>query len=94
MDVRIGASVGIMSLFSTVVAPTSSLQRALWSLGSLNTLIPSSKSLKIVGALNDLTLWGRESLSGYLQPWLNLRLSWMEHRSSWRRNNTGPRATV
>jgi hypothetical protein len=61
MSARIGASVGVMSLFTTVVAPTISL-------GPLNTLIPSSRSLEIVGALNHLTLQGRESLSSYLQP--------------------------
>jgi hypothetical protein len=55
---RIGASVGVMFLLSTVVAPTISLQRGLGSLGPLNTLIPSSRSLKIVGALNHLMLQG------------------------------------
>jgi hypothetical protein len=49
---RIGASVGIMSLLSTVIAHTFNLQQVLGSLGSLNTLIPSSRSLEIVGALN------------------------------------------
>jgi hypothetical protein len=65
---RIVASVGVMSLFSTLVAPTISLMRVLGSLGSLNTLIPSSRSLEIIGALNHLMLWGRESLSSYLRP--------------------------
>jgi hypothetical protein len=60
---RVGASVGVMSLVSTVVAPTISLQWVLGSLGPLNTLIPSSRSLEIVGALNHLTLWGGKSLS-------------------------------
>jgi hypothetical protein len=55
----IGASVGIMSLLSTVVAPTISLEWVLGSLDPLNTLIPSSRSLEIIGALNHLTLWGR-----------------------------------
>jgi hypothetical protein len=55
---RIGASVGIMSLFTTIVAPTISLLWVLGSLGPLNTLIPSSRSLAIVGALNPLMLWG------------------------------------
>jgi hypothetical protein len=50
------ASVGVMSLFTTVVAPTISLLWVLGSLGPLNTLITSSKSLEIVGALNPLTL--------------------------------------
>jgi hypothetical protein len=81
MSVRIGASVGVMSLFSIVVAPMISLQRVLGNLGPLNTLIPNSKSLKIVGALNHLMLWGRESLSSYLWPWLKLWLTVMEYRS-------------
>jgi hypothetical protein len=78
----IGASIGVMSLFTTVIAPMISLLWVLGSLGSLSTLIPSSRSLKVVGALNHLTLWGRESLSSCLWPWLKLRLSRMEHRSS------------
>jgi hypothetical protein len=81
MGARVGASVGIMSLVSLVVAPTISLQWVLGSLGPLNTLIPSSMSLEIVGALNHLTMWGGKSLSNYLRPWLKLQLSRMEHRS-------------
>jgi hypothetical protein len=49
MSARIGASVGVMSLFTTVVEPMISLLRVLGSLGPLNTLIPSSRSLEIVG---------------------------------------------
>jgi hypothetical protein len=79
--VWIGASVGIMTLVSTVVAPTISLQWVLGSLGPLNTLIPSSRSLEIVGALNHIMLWCGKSLSNCLRPWLKLRLSKMEHRS-------------
>jgi hypothetical protein len=79
---RIGASIGVMSLFTTVIAPMVSLLRVLGSLGSLNTLIPSSRSLEVVGALNHLTLQGRESLASCLRPWLKLLLSRMEHRSS------------
>jgi hypothetical protein len=78
----IGASIDVMSLLTTVRAPTFSLLRVLGSLGSLNTLIPSNRSLDIVGALNHLTLQGRESLSSCLWPWLKLQLSRMEHRSS------------
>jgi hypothetical protein len=78
----IGASIGIISLFTIVVAPTVSLLWVLGSLDSLNTLIPSSRCLEVVGALNHLTLWGREFLSSCLRPWLKLRLSRMEHRSS------------
>jgi hypothetical protein len=65
-SVRIGASVGVMSLFPIIVAPTISLLRVLGSLGSLNSLIPSSRSLEIVGTLNHVMLWGRESLSSCL----------------------------
>jgi hypothetical protein len=68
----IGASIGPMSLFTTVIAPMVSLLRVLGSLGSLNTLIPSIRSLEVVKALNHLTLRGRESLSSCLQPWLKL----------------------
>jgi hypothetical protein len=57
MSAWIGASIGIMSLFTTVRAPTVILLRVLGCLGSLNTLIPSSRSLEVVGALNHLTLW-------------------------------------
>jgi hypothetical protein len=78
----IGASIGIMSLFTTAIAPTVILLRVLGSLGSLNTLILSNRSLEVVGALNHLTLWGRESLSSGLRPWQKLRLSRTEHRSS------------
>jgi hypothetical protein len=78
----IGASVGIMSLFTTIVAPRINLLRVMGSLGPLNTLIPSSRRLEIVGVLNHLTLWGREFLSSCLRPWLKLWLSRMEHRSS------------
>jgi hypothetical protein len=69
---QIGASVGIISLLSTVVAPTISLQWVLGCLGPLNTLIPSSTSLEIVRALNYLMMWGRKSLSSYLRPRLKL----------------------
>jgi hypothetical protein len=62
----IETSVDIMSLLSTFVAPTISLQQVLGSLGPLSTLIPSSRSLGIVGALNHLMLWGRKSLSNCL----------------------------
>jgi hypothetical protein len=82
MGVWIGASVGIVSLFSTVVAPIISLQRVLGNLGPLNTMIPNNMCLGIVGALNDLPLRGRKSMSSCLRPWLKLRLSMIEHRSS------------
>jgi hypothetical protein len=82
MSAWIGASSGVMSLFTTVIAPTISLLWVLGSLGSLNTLIPSSRSLEVVGALNHLTLRDREPLSSCLRPWLKLRLNRTEHRSS------------
>jgi hypothetical protein len=53
MGAQIGASIGIVSLLSTVVAPTINLQRVLGSLGPLNTLISSSRSGYC---------WGAESL--------------------------------
>jgi hypothetical protein len=79
---RIGPLIGIMSLFTTVISPTISLLRVLHSLGSLNTLIPSSRGLEVVGVMNHLTLRGRESLSSGLWPWQKLWLSRTEHRSS------------
>jgi hypothetical protein len=69
---RIGALVGIMSLVSTVVAPTICLQWFLGNLGPLNALISSSRSLERVGAFYRLTLWGGKSLSSCLRPWLKL----------------------
>jgi hypothetical protein len=54
----IGASISVMSLFTTVIAPTVSLLRVLGSMGSLNTLIPSSRSLEVIRELNHLTLRG------------------------------------
>jgi hypothetical protein len=56
MSAWIGASIGVMSLFTIVIAPTVILLRVLGSMGSLNTVIPSSRSLEVVGALNHLTL--------------------------------------
>jgi hypothetical protein len=50
MSAQIEASVGEIPLFSTIVAPTISLLQILGSLGSLNTPIPSSRSLEVVGA--------------------------------------------
>jgi hypothetical protein len=79
---RIGTSIGVMSLFTTAIAPMVSLLRVLGSLGPLNTLIPSSRGLEVVGALNHLTLWSGESLSSCLWPWQKLWLSRTEDRSS------------
>jgi hypothetical protein len=52
------------------------------SLGPLNILTSFNRSLEIVGALNDLMLQSRESLSSWLWPQLKLQMSRMEHRSS------------
>jgi hypothetical protein len=65
---QIGASIDVMSLFTIAIAPTVSLLRVLGSLGSLNTRILSNRNLEVVGALNQLTLRGRESLSSCLRP--------------------------
>jgi hypothetical protein len=78
----IGVSISVMSMFTIVIAHTISLLWVLGSLGSLNTLIPSGRSLEVVGALNHLTLRGREFLSSCMWPWQKLRLSRIEHRSS------------
>jgi hypothetical protein len=56
MGACIGASIGVISLLSIVVAPMISLQWVFGSLRPLNTLIPSSRRLEIVGVLNHLTL--------------------------------------
>jgi hypothetical protein len=76
------ASVHVISLLSVIVEPMISLHRVLGSLGPLNTLFPSNRSLEIVGALNHLMLWGRKSLSSCLRRWLKLSLSRTKHRSS------------
>jgi hypothetical protein len=80
--VWIGASVGIMSLLSTIIAPMISSQWVLGSLGPLNTLIPSNRGLEIVGTLNHLMLRGRKSLSSCLRPRFRLWPNRTEHRSS------------
>jgi hypothetical protein len=49
MSAWIGASIGVMSLFTTAIAPTVSLLLVLGSLDPLNTLIPSSMGLEVVG---------------------------------------------
>jgi hypothetical protein len=50
----IGALVGIVTSFSTSIALPFSRRCVLGSLGPLNILISSSKSLEIVGTLNHL----------------------------------------
>jgi hypothetical protein len=47
-----------MSLFTTVIAPMVSLLQVLGSLGSLNTLIPSSRILEVVGGAESLDAVG------------------------------------
>jgi hypothetical protein len=56
MSTRIGASVDIMCLFTIVEAPMIGLWSVLGSLGPLNILTSSNKSLEIIGALNHLAL--------------------------------------
>jgi hypothetical protein len=82
MSARIRASIGVMSLFTTAIAPTVSLLWVFGSLGPLNTLIPSSRGLEVVGVLNHLMLRGRESLSSCIRSWQKLQLSRTEHKSS------------
>jgi hypothetical protein len=82
MDAQIGASVSKMALLLISKTPPFSLQHVSSSLDPLNTLIPSSRGLEIVGALNHLMLQGRKSLSSCLWLRLKLRLGRMEHRSS------------
>jgi hypothetical protein len=60
---RIGALVGKMTLLTMSIALLFTLEWVLSCLGPVNILISSNKSLEIVGALNHMTLWGRESLS-------------------------------
>jgi hypothetical protein len=94
MSPWIGASIGVMSLFTIAIASTVSLLRVLGSLGPLNTLIPSNRSLEVIGALNHMTLQSRESLSSGQRPWQKLRLSRMEHKSNRGRSNSGLGATA
>jgi hypothetical protein len=59
----IRASIGKMTFLSISIALLFSLHWIMGSLGPLNNLISRSRGLEIVGALNHLTLWGRESLT-------------------------------
>jgi hypothetical protein len=52
-----------LTFLYTSIALSFSLHWVLSNLGTLNILTSSSKGLETVGALNHLTLWGRESLS-------------------------------
>jgi hypothetical protein len=63
-----GAPIGKVTFLYTSIALPFSLHWILSSLSPLNILISNSKSLEIVGALSDLTLWSRESLSNRLWP--------------------------
>jgi hypothetical protein len=80
--VRVEASVSEMTLLSTSKTPPFSLQQVRSNLDSLSILIPSSRGLGLLGTLNHLMLWGRESLPSGLWPWLELRLSRSEHKSN------------
>jgi hypothetical protein len=72
MSAQIGASIGVMPMFTTAIAPMVSLLWVFGSSGSLNTLIPSNRSMEVIGVLNHMTLHGRESLSSGLWPWQKL----------------------
>jgi hypothetical protein len=52
----VGASIGIMSLFTIVEAPMISLWWVLGSLGPQNILTSSSRSLEIIGARDHLSM--------------------------------------
>jgi hypothetical protein len=80
--VWIGALVGKVTSLLTSIALPFTLQWVLSNLSPLNTLIPSSRGLKIIGALDYLTLWGRKSLFSCLRLCLELQLSKTEYRSS------------
>jgi hypothetical protein len=68
----IRASVSKMTFLSIGIALPFSMHWVLGSLGPLNTLISSGRSLEIIGALNHLALWGRKSLSSWLRSLLKL----------------------
>jgi hypothetical protein len=68
----VGALIGKMTLLATGIALSFRLHWVLSAIGPLNILIPSSRSLEIVGALNNLTLRGREPLSSWQRPRLKL----------------------
>jgi hypothetical protein len=80
--VWIGSLVGKVTSLPTSIELPFTLQWVLSSLSPLNILIPSSRGLEIVRALNHLMMRCGISLSRY--SWLRLkqRLSRMEHRSS------------
>jgi hypothetical protein len=63
IQAEIGAPIGKMTFLSTSIALPFRMHWVLSSLGPLNILTSSSRNLEIVGVLNDLTLWSRESLS-------------------------------
>jgi hypothetical protein len=79
---RIGALVGKVTSLPSSIALPFTLQWVLSSLCPLNTLIPNSRGLEIIGALNHMTLRGRKSLSSCMRLRLKLQLSRTEHRSS------------
>jgi hypothetical protein len=54
----VGALVGKVSLLTTDITFSFRLHQVLSSLGPLNILIFSRRSLEIIGALNNMTLWG------------------------------------
>jgi hypothetical protein len=60
---RIGASIGMMTFFSTSIALLFNWHWVFSSLGPLNILASNSRGLEIIGALNHLMLQGREWLT-------------------------------
>jgi hypothetical protein len=86
--------VGKVTFLPTSVAPPFTLLWVMSSLSPLNTLIPSSRSLEVIGALHHLALRGRLSLPSYLWLQLKQRLSRLEHRSSYRHSDMQSRATA
>jgi hypothetical protein len=79
--VRVGASVSKVTFLFRGIAPPISLRRVLGNFGPLRALISNSRGLKVVRALNHLTLWGRKSLSSWLRPLLELWLSRADRKS-------------
>jgi hypothetical protein len=63
---RAGAQIGALVGKVTSLPTTTTEATVLSSFSPLNTFIPNSRGLEIVGALIHLTLWGGKSLSNCL----------------------------
>jgi hypothetical protein len=90
----IGTMVGKVTFLPTSKTLPSPRQWVLSSMSPLNILIPSNRSLGSARAWHRLALRSRISFPRYLWPWLEQRLSRMEHRSSGGRSDTWPGATA